>query len=149
MVIVVILRKTKFTAKKYCYCCLIITSCPTLCNPMDCSPPRSSVHGISQVRILEWVAVSFSRGSSWTRDPTSISCLAGMFFYHQANWEALCNFSFYLLNDDRGQDGWMASPTRWTCVWASSRSWWRTGRPGVLQSMGLQSIRHDWVNNNN
>ena len=39
-------------------------SCPTLCNPMDCSPPGSSVHGIFQVRILEWVAVSFSRGSS-------------------------------------------------------------------------------------
>ena len=39
-------------------------SCPTLCNPMDCSPPGSSVHGILQTRILEWVAISFSRGSS-------------------------------------------------------------------------------------
>ena len=38
--------------------------CPTLCNPMDCSPPGSSVHGISQARILEWVSISFSRGSS-------------------------------------------------------------------------------------
>ena len=41
--------------------------------------------------------------------------------------------------DNRGWDGWMASPTRWTWVWAGSRSWWWTGRPGVLQSMGLQS----------
>ena len=47
--------------------------------------------------------------------------------------------------DDRGWDGWMASPTQWTRVWASSGSWWWTGRPGVLQSMGLQRVRHDWV----
>ena len=47
--------------------------------------------------------------------------------------------------DDRGWDGWMASLTRWTRVWASSRSWWWTGKPGVLQSIGLQRVRHDWV----
>ena len=46
---------------------------------------------------------------------------------------------------DWGLDGWMASPTRWTWVWASSGSWWWTGKPGVLQSMGLQRVRHDWV----
>ena len=40
---------------------------------------------------------------------------------------------------------WMASPTRWTWIWASSRSWWWTGKPGVLQSMGSQRVRHDWV----
>ena len=47
--------------------------------------------------------------------------------------------------DDRGWDGWMASLTWWTWVWASSRSWWWTGKPGVLQSMGSQRVRHDWV----
>ena len=47
--------------------------------------------------------------------------------------------------DDRGWDGWIASPTQWTWVWASSRSWWWTGRPEVLPSMGLQRVRHDWV----
>ena len=47
---------------------LVAQSCPTLCEPMDCSPPGSSVHGIVQARILEWVAVSFSRGSSQPRD---------------------------------------------------------------------------------
>ena len=46
------------------YCVLVAQSCPTLCDPMDCSPPGSSVHGILQARILEWVAISFSRGSS-------------------------------------------------------------------------------------
>ena len=47
--------------------------------------------------------------------------------------------------DNRGGDGWMASPTWWTWVWASSGSWWWTGRPGVLQSMGSQRARHYWV----
>ena len=47
--------------------------------------------------------------------------------------------------DDRGWDGWMASPTWWTWVWASSRSWWWTGRPGLLQSMGSQRVGQDWV----
>ena len=42
-------------------------------------------------------------------------------------------------------DGWMATPTRWTWVWASSGSWWWTGKPGVLQSMGSQRVAHDWV----
>ena len=46
---------------------------------------------------------------------------------------------------DRGQDGWMASLTRWTWVWASSEEWWRTGKPGVLQSMGSQGVGHDWA----
>ena len=53
-----------------CSCCLVAKSCPTLCDPMDCSPPACSVHGIFLARILEWVAMSSSRGSSrpfyWT-----------------------------------------------------------------------------------
>ena len=47
--------------------------------------------------------------------------------------------------DDRGWDGWMASWTWWTWVWVNSRSWWWTGRPGVLQFMGSQRVRHDWA----
>ena len=47
--------------------------------------------------------------------------------------------------DDRGQDGWMASLTQWTWVWASSGSWWCTGKPGLLQSMGSQRVRQDWA----
>ena len=47
--------------------------------------------------------------------------------------------------DDRGWDGWMASPTQWTWVWVNSGSWWWTGRPGVLQSLGLQRVGHDWA----
>ena len=47
--------------------------------------------------------------------------------------------------EDRGWDGWMASPTQWTWVWINSRSWWWTDMPGVLWSMGLQRVRHDWA----
>ena len=46
--------------------------------------------------------------------------------------------------DDGGWDGWMASPTQWTWVWVNSGSWWWTGRPGVLRSMGSQRVGHDW-----
>ena len=47
--------------------------------------------------------------------------------------------------DNRGSDGWMASLTWWTWVWASSGSWWWTGKPGMLQSKGSQRVKHDWV----
>ena len=47
--------------------------------------------------------------------------------------------------DDRGWDGWLASPTQWTWVWVNSGSWWWTGRPGMLWFMGLQRVGHDWA----
>ena len=47
--------------------------------------------------------------------------------------------------DNRGWDGWMVSPTRWTWVWVNSGSWWWTGRPGMLQFMGSQRVGHDWA----
>ena len=56
---------------------LIAQSCLTLGNPMDCGPPGSSVHEILQARILEWVTISFSRGSFWPRDQTQVSYIAG------------------------------------------------------------------------
>ena len=66
-------------------------SCPTLWDPMDCSPPGSSVHGIIQARILERVAISYSTGSSQTRDRTCISCIfcsSKQVLYHCTTWEA-------------------------------------------------------------
>ena len=57
----------------YYYCCSDAQLCPTLCDPVDCSLPDSSVHGILQARILEWVAMPSSRGSSWPRDWTWVS----------------------------------------------------------------------------
>ena len=59
---------------------LVAQSCPTFCDPIDCSLPGSSVHGILQARVLEWVAIPFSRGSSWPRDRTWVSWITGRFF---------------------------------------------------------------------
>ena len=67
---------------------LVAQSCPTLCNPMDCSLPSSSAHGILQAKILEWVSISFSRGSSQLRDRTWVCCMAGRFFTIWATKEA-------------------------------------------------------------
>ena len=65
--------------------------CPTLCDSVDCSPPGSSVHGILQARILEWVAISFARGSSQPRDQTQVSCIAGRRFILWATKEPSYN----------------------------------------------------------
>ena len=58
----------------------VAQSCPALCDPMDCSPPGSSVHGVLQARILEWVAVPSSRGIFPTQGSNRVSCIAGRFF---------------------------------------------------------------------
>ena len=68
-------------------------SCPTLCNPLDCSLPGLSVHGISQARILEWVAISFCRGSFQHGDRTCISHIGRQILYHWATREVhLCTY---------------------------------------------------------
>ena len=67
---------------------LVAQSCLTLWDPMDCSPPGSSVHGILQTRILEWAVIYFSRGSSRPRDQTQVSCIAGRCFTLCATREA-------------------------------------------------------------
>ena len=74
----------------------VLQSCPILCDPMDCSPPGSCPQGIIQARILEWVVVFSSRGSSQPRDGTHLffvfPVLAGRFFATNATWEALISF---------------------------------------------------------
>ena len=79
------------TAGSHC-CCSVTKSCLTLSDPMDCSPPGSSIHGIFQARTLEWVAISFSRGSSQSRDRTPVSLFVGRHFYqlsHQGSYYKL------------------------------------------------------------
>ena len=88
-------------------CVLVAQLCPTLCNPMDCSPPGSSVHGIFQARILEWVAIVLSRVSSWPRNQTQVSHITGRFFtiwatrpddytFLKIPWNSLARFSLYI-----------------------------------------------------
>ena len=84
----------------------VAQSCPTLCNPMGCNIPGSSVHGILQARILEWVAISFSRGSSRPRDRTQVSCIIGRCFTiwatgkpHFAKCSIYSILSFYTVHE--------------------------------------------------
>ena len=78
---------------------------------------------------------------SWNSSTLATSCKALTHWKRLWCWEGL---GARWDGDDRGWDGWMASLTRWTGVWVNSRSWWWTGRPGVLWFMGLQKVGHDW-----
>ena len=79
---------------------LVTQSRLILCDPMGCSPPGSFLHGILQARKLEWVAIPFSRGSSWPRDQTHVSCFAGSFFTVWATRKFLI-LPYPLTNDQR------------------------------------------------
>ena len=137
-------------------------------TPTDCGPPGSSVHGILQVRILEWVAISCSRGSFQAWDQTHVSCLLhwqvealplvppgkpGMMYI----WAQILNLPFtsyvtvsFLIFEPHSAYLYWKNNTfflrfQWTSVWVNSGSWWWTGRPGVLQFMGSQRVGHDWA----
>ena len=122
---------------------LVAQSCPTLCDPMDCSPPGSSVHEIFQARILEWVTISFCRGSSQPRDRTQVSCTTGRFFTDWATREAPAM--------PETQEMWVRSLgqkdalEKEMATHSSILAWkipW-TEEPGGLQSMGSQRVKHN------
>ena len=136
-------------------------------------PTRLPIPGILQARTLESVAISFSNAWKWKVKVKSLcraglfatpwtaayQAPLSTAFSRQEYWSGL-PYMMLKANSlektlvlerlkaggeggDSGWDGCMASPTQWIYVWANSRTWWRTGKPGVLQSMGSQSIRHD------
>ena len=110
-------------------------SCLTLCSPMDDSLLGSSVHGISQARILAYIAISFSRGSSQTRDWTRVSCIGRKVFYLWATREA--HLRILLTSEMEKEMATHSSTLAWKILW--------TEQPGRLQSMGSQRLRHDWA----
>ena len=75
-----ILSRMRCGLEWVCSCVLVTQSRPLLYDPMDCGLSGSSVHGVLQARIMEWIAIPFSRGFSWPRDQTRLSCMAGRFF---------------------------------------------------------------------
>ena len=142
----------------------------SLYDPRDCSPPGSSVRGIFQARILKWVAIPFSRGSSWSRDWTLVSCTTRRFFTIWATREAftwvcvcVCVYIHTYLSF-LGNSGVKNLPDNAGGIWVQSLVWevpleeemvthsgilaWKipqTEEPGRLQSLGSQRTEHDWA----
>ena len=132
-------------------CVLVTQFCLTLCDPMDCSPPGSSIHGILQARILEWVAISFSRGSSQPRDWTQVSSIAGRFFTIWATREAqsllMCMLSWSL-------QPYGLQPAKLLCPWDfPGKKYWSglpfpppgdLPDPGVKPTSPVSPVFTDW-----
>ena len=106
----------------------------TLESPLDCKEIQP-VHPKGNQSWKDWCW-------SWNSNVLATWCKELTHLKRPQLWERL---KVGGEGDDRGWDNWMASLTQWTWVWVNSRSWWCTGRPGMLQSMGSQRIRHDWV----
>ena len=128
-------HKESWALKKWFFWTLMLEK--TLEHPLDCQEikpvnpkeisPEYSLEGLTLKLKLITLATWWEGLTHWKRS---------------WRWEI---FKAGGEDDDRGWDGWMASPTQCTWVWASSRSWWWTGKPGVLQSMGSQRVGHNWV----
>jgi len=105
-------------------------------NPLDCKEIQS-VHpkGNQSWIFIGRIDVEAETPILWPQRTDSLEKTLILFQRLKAGGEG----------DDRGWDGWIASPTQWTWVWVNSRSWWWTGRLGVLQSMGSQRVGDDWV----
>ena len=134
-------------------------SCPTLCTSKDCSPPGSSVHGISQARIVKLVAISSSSGSSRSKDQTHISCVASRFFTAEPRGSPLrlrlCVYWIVTLHPSQPLEVTvllsvsmnLTSLGEKEMATHSSVLVWRipgTAEPGGLPSMGLHRVGHDW-----
>ena len=119
--------KESWVLKNWCFWTVVLKK--TLESPLDCKEisPEYSLEGLMLKLKLQYFSHMMWRMDSLEKT----GC-----------WERLTAGGE---GDDRGWDGWMASPTLWTWVWVSSRSWWWTGNPGVLQSVGLQRVGHNWV----
>ena len=114
---------------------LVTQSWLTLCNPMDCSPPGSSVHGILQARILEWVASPFSRGSSWPRGRTRVCHIAGRFF---TVWATRETKSIKPVSNSHLNSNWRVSFTvKRTSSWGNSAASQQCTQPWGHEALGL------------
>ena len=131
--------------------CSDAQSCPTLCNTMNCSPQGSSVHGIFQVRILEWIAIFFFRGSSRPRNWTWVSCIAGgLLCCRQILYQLSHKGSLSIQEPQEMQFqslGWEDPLEEEMGTHSSILAWkipW-TEEPCGLWSMGPQRVGHDWA----
>ena len=140
-------------------CAKLLQLCPTLCNPMHRSLPGSPVHGYFPGKNTGMGCYFLLQGIFPTQglNPPSEYSLEGLMLNTLTTWcEELTHWKRSWCwerlkaggeGDNRRWDGWMTSLTGWTWIWISSGSQWRTGKPGVLQSMGSQRVdTTEWLN---
>ena len=125
--------KESWVLKSWCFWIVVLEK--TIESPLDCK----AIQPVHPKGSQSWIFIGRTNAETlifWPPDAKS---------WHLKRpwcWERLKAGGE---GDDRGWDGWVASPTPWTWVWVSSLSWWWTERPGVLQSMGSQRVGHNWV----
>ena len=137
--------------------CEVAQSCPTLCDPMDYSISGSSVHGIFQARVLEWIAIAFSRGSSWPRNRTRVSRIAGRRFTLWAAVYTSHNNEQYLCCNFKHQKGPPASSfiqhvsqlflvQSLSCVWLFVSPWIAAHQASLSFTISLSLLIHShWL----
>ena len=128
--------KESWALKNWCFWTVVLEK--TLESPLDCE----EIQAVHPKGNQSWVFIGRTDAKAETPilwPPHVKSWLIGKDSDAGRDWEEGGE------GDDRGWDGWMASPTRWTWVWVNSGSWWWTGRPGVLWFMGSQRVGPDWA----
>ena len=126
--------KEGWASKNWCFGTVVLEK--TLESPLD----WKEIKPVNPKGNQSWIFIG--RMERWSSNTLATWCEELSHWKRPWCWERLKAGGE---GDDRGWDGWMASPTRWTWVQESSRSWWWTGRPGVLQSLGSQRVRHNWA----
>ena len=124
--------------KNWCFWTVVLEK--TLESPLDCK----EIQPVHSKGDQSWVF--FGRIDAKAETPIIWPPHAKS--WKKTHWKRLCCWEGLGAGgegDNRGWDGWMASPTQWTWVWVNSGSWWWTGRPGMLQFMGSQRVGHYWV----
>ena len=127
--------KESLAPKNWCFWTVVLEK--TLESPLDYkeSKPVSPKGNVPNIHWKDWCwSWNSNTFTTWCEEPTHLK--------RPWCWERLKAGGE---GDNRGWDSWMASLTQWTWVWVNSGSWWWTGRPGMLQSIGLQRVGHDWA----
>ena len=129
-------HKESWVPKNWCFWTVVLEK--TLESPLDCK----EIQRVHPKGNQSWIFIGRTAAEAETPNTLATWCKELTHLKRPWCWERLKTGGE---GEDRGWDDWIASLTQRTWVWVSSRSWWWTGRPGVLQSMGLQRVGHDWA----
>ena len=129
-------HKESWVPKNWCFWTVVLEK--TLESPLDCK----EIKPVNPKGNQSWIFIGRTDVEAEAPILCQTCCKELTHWKRPWYWERL---KVGGEGDDRGWDGWMASLTQWTWVWVSSGSWWWTAKPGMLQSMGLQRVKHDWV----